>query len=85
MALSDIILPYPYVLVAQSASTLGILPIGGNITFGVVVLVYSGSDRIAVDQTIMFDVKKSQEFIYGSTIYNLVSAEFVSGQEAPLP
>ncbi len=85
MALPNIILPQPYVLVTQTSSASGILPIGSNLKFGEVVMVYATSDRVLVGQIVMFDVSESQEFSFDDTIYNIVKDDFVSGQEPPLP
>lgn len=84
MPLSDLVLPYPYVLLISSDSTLGILPTNGFL-FGNVVMVYDTSDRVQVGQTVMYDIKQTRDFIYGSTTYMIISAEYVSGAEPIIP
>jgi len=85
MSAPNITLAPPYVLLTQSDSTLGILPINGPFKFGTVQLVYSTSDRLVVGQSVIYDSSKTASLMYGSTIYLMVSDEFVTGQESALP
>ena len=86
MALPDITLPRPYILLTQKVSAIGLLSFNnGNLRVGLVEKIYATSDRVQVGQSVIFDITKSQEFIYGSTIYNMVSDEFITGQENPPP
>jgi hypothetical protein len=86
LAVPDIILPRPYVLIQATQSNLGLLPVrNSTIKFGSVVLAYDTSDRVLAGQQVMFDENESNIFLYGSTQYWLVKDEFVTGQENVLP
>jgi len=79
----DITLPKPYVLITQSDSELGLVSVDNNIQFGQVALTYDTSDRVVTGQLVMYDATKTSTLMYGSTLYQLVSDEFVTGQEPP--
>jgi hypothetical protein len=86
VAVPDLILPRPYVLIQATQSNLGLLPVrNSTIKFGSVVLAYDTSDRVLAGQQVMFDENESNIFLYGSTQYWLVKDEFVTGQENVLP
>lgn len=84
MPAPDINLPSPFVMLTQSAGSLGIVPRQG-ISIGYVEKVYSTSDYLSVGQYVLFEIAKAGVLMYGSTIYYMVSDEFVSGQETDLP
>lgn len=67
MALPDIILEYPKIIVSQTTGTFGVEPFG--LLYGRIEAVYSGSDISVVDNITIFDPTKGREFLYGSTIY----------------
>lgn len=79
----DITLGKGQMLVTDNQSVLGITTISGNLVFGTIQAIYSTSDNLAVNDNIMFDATKALQFIYGSTIYFLVTEDSVSGQEIP--
>lgn len=85
MAVPNIILPKPYILLTQQDSGLGLEFVNSNIVFGYVEKVYDTSDRVAVGQSAMFDITQAQKFIYGSTMYYMIKDEFVTGQEVLPP
>jgi len=86
MSAPNITLPYPFILLTPSNSGLGIGFIGNSpMKFGTVAAVYSTSDRVAVAQSVIYDSRQGQQFIYGSSIYIMISDEFVTGQEVLPP
>jgi len=81
-----IILSKGQMLVTKSGSILGILPIGNNqYSFGTVALIYDTSNDIAEGDTILFNSKTSDTFMYGSTVYYLVEEKNVAGNEGVAP
>lgn len=86
MAVTDIILKSPYVLLTQNDGYTGLLPVTNNlIRYGTIAHIYDTSDFFSVGQVVMFDLSKGSSFMYGSTIYTMISDEFLTGQEIPPP
>lgn len=85
MPLSDIILGANEVLITDSASGLGVMPIDNNIAFGVIQAVSDVTDRFTVGNSVMFDPTKTRRFVYGSTVYRIANEENISGTETIVP
>ena len=86
MPTPSIILEAGQVLITQSSSAIGLIPLNGNPTlFGAVVAVNDLSDKISVGDLVMYDSSKSVDFMYGSTIYTLVDEQYISGTETDVP
>lgn len=85
MAAPSIILGIGQVVITNASTTLGILAIDKNLKFGTVELVYDSCDNFTVGDSIMYDQRNGQQFMYGSTIYILINEEHLSGKETDLP
>lgn len=86
MPAPDITLPSGYVLITDSASALGLLPVGSSeISFGTIAAVNDLTSSYSVADPVMYSLSKSERFMYGSTIYVLIKEEFISGTENPIP
>lgn len=83
MALPDIILNSPYILVTLSSSPTGVIPQTAGFVIGYVEMVYDTSDKTVVGQYVMFRQIKAESFLYGSTIYYRVKEENVLFKENP--
>lgn len=81
MPAPNIILNSGEVLIQQTDSGLGIIPIDGKTAFGVVVAVYETSDKTNVGDYIMYEPSKIRQIMYGSTIYGLIKEKDISGSE----
>jgi hypothetical protein len=84
MALPNIILNAPYVLVTLSASPSGIIPQKKGEQIGYVEMVYDTSDKTAAGQYVIFNSEDSVAFLYGSTIYYRIKEENVLFRETPV-
>jgi len=85
MPLSDIILSGKEALVSASESLYGVRPIDGSTMFGTVQLVSDLTDRLTVNQSVMFNPKDGRRIMYGSTVYYLLSEDKISGTEVTPP
>jgi len=81
MALSDITLGKGEVLLTQSDSGLGIIPLDNTIMFGVIQAVNDLCDTVIVGDYVMFNPTKTRRLMYGSTIYYISTEENISGVE----
>lgn len=81
MSVPSLILSKGQLLVTQTTSGFGIIPIDNSIIYGYIERVYESSGYFTVGQTIQFDSKKAAKFIYGSTIYYQVDESDVSASE----
>lgn len=85
MAAPSITLGIGQVLITNTSSSLGILPIDKNLKFGTVELVYDSCDNLTVGDFIMYDQRNGQQFMYGSTLYILINEQYLSGKEPAAP
>lgn len=85
MAAPDIILGKGQVLLTQGQSTLGIMPISKNVSFGQIALLNDLSDNYSVGVTVMFNPNMGSAFIYGSTVYTIIDEQYISGAEEFIP
>jgi hypothetical protein len=85
MPTPDINLGIGEILIIESGSVLGITPLDANLNFGVVQLVYDSCDNFEAGNTIMFDKRNGQAFLYGSTVYLKIKQEHLSGKEITPP
>lgn len=83
MALPDISLSWPYVLVTLASSPKGIIPQKKGFQIGYVEMVYDTSDNTVVGQYVMFNTEDAEAFLYGSTIYYRVKEENILYRENP--
>jgi len=86
MAAPSITLGAGQVLITNSTSVLGIYSLDNNVQFGTVALVNDLSDKVTVNDSVMYDKDKVQStLIYGSTLYLLIDEKYISGIETDLP
>jgi len=83
MALPDIILTAPYVIITISSSPQGIIPNKKGFKVGYVEMVYDTSDTTTVGQYVMFNSEQEESFIYGSTVYYRIKEEQILYRENP--
>ena len=85
MALSDIILKRNEAVITAADSTLGILPSGTALNFGVVAAVNQLSDRTVVGSNVRYDSSKVTPFYLDgdTTLYYLVYETDLSFGEPP--
>lgn len=83
MSLPTIILNKGQMLVAQGSSSLGLISLKPEYVFGTVQDIYSGSDKVTVNQVILFQPDLSAQILYGSTIYFIVDESKSLFQEIP--
>lgn len=73
MAVPDIILEKPFILVTLSQSALGIqVEQAFGFEFGTVEAKYETCDRVDVGQSVLFQPDKGVKLVYGSTIYFMI-------------
>lgn len=85
MSAPNIVLPYGWVLLQQSASGLGLIFIDGKLSAATVALVYDTSDNLAVNDYVIYDSTKGIQVMYGSTIYVMIDEQYISGTEVLPP
>lgn len=86
MAAPSITLGAGQVLITNSTSVLGIYSLDNKVQFGTVALVNDLSDKVTVNDSVMYDKDKVQStLIYGSTLYLLIDEKYISGIETDLP
>jgi len=86
MAAPAITLGAGQVLITNSTSVLGIYSVDNKVQFGTVALVNDLSDKVTVNDSVMYDKDKVQStLIYGSTLYLLIDEKYISGIETDLP
>jgi len=83
MPLPDIIISSPYIVVTLSASPTGVIANAKGFVIGYVEMVNKLSDKVTLEQYVMFNVEKAQSFIYGSTVYYRVDENDILFQENP--
>jgi len=83
MAAPDISLGKSEVLLINSASTLGIVPLDNTVMFGTVEKVSDLCDAFSVGVAVFFNPTKARKIIYGSTIYYIIEEQNISGIEPP--
>lgn len=71
MAVPDIDLQEPFILISLSDSLLGIILQTDQWVFGTVEKVYSGA-TVAVTNSVAFPLENSVQIVYGSSIYYMV-------------
>ena len=72
MAVPDIVLQEPFILISLSDSLLGIRLQTDQWVFGTVEKVYSGATAFAVTDSVAFPKENSVQIVYGSSIYYMV-------------
>lgn len=86
MAAPSITLGAGQVLITNSTSVLGIYSLDNKVQFGTVALVNDLSDKVTVNDSVMYDKDNVQStLIYGSTLYLLIDEKYISGIETDLP
>ena len=83
MAAPDITLVNGQVLVTESGSTSGIVAIDPTIMFGTIEKVSDLTNTAIVGTSVMFNPQNGRQFMYGSTIYYLITEDNISGVEPP--
>lgn len=70
------------VLISPGVSVTGLVSLTNNPTiFGTVAAVNDLCDTVNVGDAVMYDSTKAAKFLYGSTFYDLITEEFISGIE----
>lgn len=85
MSAPDINLAKGEILLTQSNSSLGVIPLQSGLNFGVVVKVNDLCDAVSVADSVMYDSTKGKQIRYGSTMYVLINEENISGVEVISP
>ena len=85
MPAPDVVLPKPYVLVSEAASTLEGSAAGSNINFGTIDLIYETSDRFVVGDTVMY-ISEGQTLVsYSGVTYALITEDKILNKEVVAP
>lgn len=89
MAITDIILQYPQILVRQTSGSIGSLGISVDVdiySWGIVEKVYETSDRTTVGYSILFKTPEAPLFTVSGVKYYIISEESdLSFTENPPP
>ena len=83
MALPNIIISSPYIVVTLSQSPTGVIPNKAGFVIGYVEMVNQLSDKVTTGQYVMFNQSITESFIYGSTVYYRVDENDIMFQENP--
>jgi len=81
MAVTDLTLPKPMVVIRQVDSLLGLQYAGSKMKSAIIDNIYETSDLNSVGDIVVFNSTQGEKFQYGSTNYILIDEKYIFGNE----
>lgn len=85
MAVPNITLHEPYILLSLSNTNLGITLQTSDFSFGIVEKLYSGANKFSVGDSVAFPINDAVQILYGSTVYYMINIASIFFKENYTP